>query len=237
MTGTHETERRASDVLYAELSGSRNSVRRENIRVIKEACDRMEKDGVHMSAAEVVRRCGPKGPAYTTVSNTGSKLGEYIRLRVTEQATRSTGRKPAESLADGVLDPVLQAQIRDKESIARWLQKENSALRSLLKTLKPGVDIDDVLASAAKNGGQLRFSATASTALLPSDAGVPSALLKLLDHLVGSRQYVLMNGRLTINKKVILDSADVEAIRKATQLTLEGFDGRYEGQGAADAKR
>ena len=223
--------------MYDELSGSRNSVRRENIRVIKEACDRMEKDGVPMSAAEVVRRCGPDGPAYTTVSNTGSKLGEYIKLRMSEQATRVRGGTPADSLADGVLDPVLQAQIRDKESVARWLQKENSALRSFLKTLKPGVDIDSAIAGAAKNGGQLLFAASAATALLTGDAGVSPALLKLLDHLVGSRQYVLMNGRLTINKKVVLDAADLEAVRKATQLSQEAWDRRYGGQGAVDAKR
>lgn len=78
-------ERRASDVLYDEIAASRNSIRRENIRAIKVVCDRMENDGVQIAAAEVVRRCGHGGPAYSTVCNTGSKLGEYIRLRVVDR--------------------------------------------------------------------------------------------------------------------------------------------------------
>ena len=89
MNGSVNQDRRASDILFDDLAGSRNSIRRENIRVIKEVCDLMEKDGVPIAAAEVVRRCGPNGPAYSTVCNTGSKLGEYIRLRVDEQASRT----------------------------------------------------------------------------------------------------------------------------------------------------
>ena len=190
-----------------------------------------------MSAAEVVRRCGPNGPAYTTVSNTGSKLGEYIRLRMSEQAARVRGRGPANSLADDVLDPVLQAQIRDKESIARWLRKENSALRGFLKTLKPGVDIDGAIAGAAKNAGQIVFAAPAVTAVIANDDGLSSALLKLLDHLVGIRQYVLTNGRLTINKKVVLDATDIDAVRRATLLTQDVWDSRYGSPGTIDAQR
>lgn len=229
-------QRRASDVLYDEIAVSRNSVRRENIRVLKEVCDQMEKDGVQIAAAEVIRRCGPDGPAYSTVCNTGSKLGEYIRLRINEQASHSKGAPNRSSLADTVLDPVLQAQIRDKESIARWLQKENDALRTLLKTLRPGVDIDLAIANASKGGQRLLLAApTAEDS--PSSEDLPPALLKLMDHLVGGRQYAFTKGRLTINKKVVLDPSDVNAYRDATKLSPEGWSRRYEAPGVADGQR
>lgn len=232
MSEAASPDRRASDVLYDEVAASRNSIRRENIRVIKEVCDLMEKDGVQIAAAEVVRRCGPDGPAYSTVCNTGSKLGEYIRLRVVEQVSRATGKFKKGSLADTVLDPVLQAQIRDKEGLARWLQKENDALRTLLKTLRPGVDIDAAIANASKGGQRLLLGAPAPEGR-PSNEGLPSALLKLMDHLVGGRQYCFTNGRLTINKKVVLGSDDVNAYREAAKLSTEDWSRRYDGQGGS----
>lgn len=229
-------ERRASDVLYDEISSSRNSIRRQNIRVIKDVCDQMERDGVQIAAAEVVRRCGSDGPAYSTVCNTGSKLGEYIRLRVNEQTSRARGKTKSKSLADTVLDPVLQAQIRDKESLARWLQKENDALRTLLKTLRPGVDIDGAIANASKGGERLLLAAT-SAETKPSNEGLPAALLKLMDHLVGGRQYCFTKGRLTINKKVVLDPHEVAAYREASKLNLDDWTRRYELSGANDGQR
>lgn len=230
------TERRASDVLYDEIAASRNSVRRGNIAAIKEVCDLMEKDGVQIAAAEVVRRCGPNGPAYSTVSNTGSKLGEYIKLRITEQASRVKGVSRSGSLADTVVDPVLQAQIRDKESVARWLQKENGALRTLLKTLRPGVDIDGAIACASKGGQPFLLAAPVDSQAL-DDKQVAAALLKLMDHLVGSRQYAFLKGRLTINKKVVLEAADVAVYRHGTGLTEAEWQQRYEAEGASSGQR
>jgi hypothetical protein len=229
-------DRRASDVLFDEIAASRNSIRRENVRVIKEVCDQMEKDGVQIAAAEVVRRCGPNGPAYSTVCNTGSKLGEYIRLRVDEQASRVKGKPKKGSLADTVLDPVLQAQVRDKESLARWLQKENDALRTLLKTLRPGVDIDGAIANALK-GGQRLLLAAPSPEAGPSNESLPAALMKLMDHLVGGRQYCFTKGRLTINKKVVLDPSEVIAYRDAAKLSPDDWSRRYELSGDADGQR
>lgn len=236
MNNPQLTERRSSDVLYDEIAASRNSVRRGNIAAIKEVCDLMEKDGVQIAAAEVVRRCGPNGPAYSTVSNTGSKLGEYIKLRITEQASRVKGVAKSGSLADTVVDPVLQAQIRDKESVARWLQKENDALRTLFKTLRPGVDIDGAIANATR-GGQPFLLASPMDAQAPADKQVPAALLKLMDHLVGGRQYTFIKGRLTINKKVVLEAADVAAYRRGTALTEAEWQQRYEAEGASSGQR
>lgn len=236
MNQSTSPERRASDVLHDEIAGSRNSIRRENIRLIKEVCDRMEKDGVHIAAAEVVRRCGPTGPAYSTVCNAGSKLGEYIKLRINEQASRTKGVTKSGSLADAVLDPVLQAQIRDKESVARWLKKENSALRTLFKNLRPGVDIDRAIANATKGGEQLLLGAAAAAAETGRD-GLDAVLLKLMDHLVGGRQYAFTKGRLTINKKVVLDPAEVAEYRTASKLSPEEWARRYELPGAPDGQR
>jgi hypothetical protein len=229
-------ERRASDVLYDEIAASRNSIRRGNIAAIKEVCDLMEKDGVQIAAAEVVRRCGSNGPAYSTVSNTGSKLGEYIKLRITEQASRVKGVSKSGSLADTVIDPVLQAQIRDKESVARWLQKENDALRTLFKTLRPGVDIDGAIANATKRGQPFLLASPVDSEA-HADKHVAGALLKLMDHLVDGRQYTFIKGRLTINKKVVLDSAEVTAYRRGTGLTEADWQQRYEPEGASNGKR
>lgn len=236
MNNPQPPERRASDVLYDEVAASRNSIRRGNIAAIKEVCDLMEKDGVQIAAAEVVRRCGPNGPAYSTVSNTGSKLGEYIKLRVTEQASRVKGVSKSGSLADTVIDPVLQAQIRDKESVARWLQKENDALRTLFKTLRPGVDIDGAFANVTKGGQPFLLNPPSNSEPL-ADEQVAAALLKLMDHLVGGRQYTFLKGRLTINKKVVLEATDVAAYRRGTGLTEADWQQRYEAEGASNGQR
>lgn len=237
MNNPQPPERRGSDVLYDEIAASRNSIRRGNIAAIKEVCDQMEKDGVQIAAAEVVRRCGSNGPAYSTVSNTGSKLGEYIKLRITEQASRVKGvSKSGSSLADTVLDPVLKAQIRDKESVARWLQKENNALRKLFKTLRPGVDIDSAIADATK-GAQPFLVARPVNSEVQVDKHVSAAMLKLMDHLVGGRQYTFLKGRLIINKKVVLEAPEVSAYRRSTGLSDADWQQRYETEGASSDQR
>lgn len=163
-------------------------------------------------------------------------LGEYIRLRIDEQTSNVKAKSRAVSLADSVLDPVLQAQIRDKESLARWLRKENDALRSLLKTLRPGVDIDSAIAKASKGGQQLLLAAPSGEACR-SNEGLATSLLKLMDHLVGGRQYSFTKGRLTINKKIVLDASEVIAYREASSLSADEWSRRYELSGAADGKR
>lgn len=219
-------ERRASDVLYDDIAASRNSIRRENIRLIKLACDQMEKDKIAISAAEVSRRCGENGPAYSTISNAGSKLGDYVRLRITEQAAMvAPSAGTSRSVADAVADPVLQAQIRDRESTARWLAKENAGLRALFKSLRPGVDIDSLLrgSPSAPTGAQI---GAPSRSPLDSQE-LRGMLLKLMDHLVSARQYRELRGRLTINGKVVLDARELQVLREATGLTDEAWKSRF----------
>lgn len=223
-------DKRASDVLHDEIASSRSSLRRENIRLIKEICDWMEKDKVLITAAEVVRRCGTGGPAYSTVSNQGSQLGEYIRLRITEQAAGKAASAPGgnKSLADTVSDPVLQARIRDTESKARWVTRENNGLRTLLKTLRPGVDIDGLIRRASEPS-QPKPVKSASPAPLPGPdkAELSGVLLKLMDHLVSSRQYKETRGRLTINGKIVLDARELRTYREASGLSEESWQARY----------
>lgn len=236
MTKTESKDRRASDILYDEISVSRNSIRRENIRLIKDVCEQMEKDGIQISVAEVVRRCGPNGPAYSTVSNIGSKLGDFVKLRIDEQVSVVKSNSPHRSLSDSVIDPVLQAQIRDKESTARWLQKENNALRSLLKSLRPGVDIDGAIANATK-GAQSLVLGLSDQSSDTSNEALANCLLKLMDHLVGSRQYTFDKARLLVNKKVVLDANQTAAYRAATKLSSTDWSARYQHDGGADGKR
>lgn len=224
---TPKTTRRASDVLFDEVSSSRNSLRRENIRLIKEVCDWMEKDKVHISVAEVVRRCGTNGPAYSTVANQGSQLGEYIRLRVAEQAANPRLTGSAQSIADTVHDPVLQARIRDTESTARWVTRENDGLRSLLKSLRPGIDIDGLIRKESNATASTKPELPAPSSPGPDSNELRGLLLKLMDHLVSTRQYRGTRGRLTINGKIILDARELKIYREASGQTEEAWQARY----------
>lgn len=219
--------RRASDILYDEIFASRNSIRRENIRIIKQVCDQMEKDRVGITTAEVVRRGGENGPAYSTISNKGSMLGDYIKQRIAEQTSKRPLSKNGEhNLADNISDPVLAAQVRDKESSARWFHKENTALRQLFKSLSPGVDIDAALTKAAK-GHPFALAPPQPTENTFCSAEISAALLCLMDHLVRDRQYVEMRGRLTINHKVVLGPSELQAYRRACGLTEDAWQKRY----------
>lgn len=215
-----DDDRRASEVLYKEIVASKNSLRRNNIEALKKVCDLMEKDGVPISLAEVVRRTGEHGPKYSTVSNKGSSLGEYVRLRISEQTARTT--KPAHdarsSVADFLQDPVLQARVRDTESVARYIKRENVALRSLLKNLSPGVDIDRVIASGPNSSGAVNIQIEGLKEEKSVNSAIGGVILKLLDHLISERLYQIYRGRLTVNNKPILSPQEVEVLRKATGL-------------------
>lgn len=228
---TSTNDRRASEVLYDEISKSRNGVRRENIRALRKVCDQMEKDKVPMSVAEVVRRCDEAGPAYSTVSNKGSPLGEYVRLRIVEQASVRVTRTPKESIAETVTDPVLQAQIREKEETAKWVSRENNGLRIILKNLRPGVDIDKLLENP-QPGVPLPLVVPV-LAQRESDPELGGALIKLVSHLINDRNYRELKGRFTINGKIVLGADELAAVRRATGLTDEEWKIRFEWESKA----
>lgn len=227
--------RRASDVLHDDIATSRNSLRRENIRLIKDVCDRMEKDRALITIAEVVRRCGERGPAYSTVSNQGSQLGEYIKIRITEQAAGAGAIGGKQGLADTILDPVLKARVRDTESVARLVTRENDGLRALFKNLRPGVDIDGLIRRASESPqSETAKPSLSAPAPSPDKNEVSGLLLKLMDHLVSSRQYRETRGRLTINSKVVLDTRELKTYREASGLSEEAWQARYGEKGGGN---
>lgn len=216
----------ASAIVYGELASSRNSTRRDNAKRLKEVCDLMERDRVVLSVAEIARRCEPHGPAYSTICNSGSRLGDYVRMRVDEQiANQPSQGKPSVGVAQAVADPLLAAQFRHLESTVRLLKRENNSLRGLLKGLSPRIDIDAVI-NKAMNGAPL----------LPAPAEVPApfppalsaAILRLSDHLIIERRYELYKGRLTINRKIVLEVDQLEACRAAAGLDAGQWAGRYQ---------
>lgn len=222
----NDNDRHASDVLYEELTRSRNSSRRNNVKRLKAVCDQMEKDRVSMSIAEVARRCGDEGPAYSTISNQGSRLGEYVKLRIGEQrAILGPKTKHSTGLADTILDPLLAAQVRDNEAQARWLKRENNALRHLLKSLRPGVDIDAALAQKGKGDALPLMGLSEGISQVDPETG--GTLLALMDHLICERKYVIFSERLTVNRKVVLDRRQIELYRRLCGLTDEQWTVRY----------
>lgn len=229
------SSRRSSDVLHDEISTSRNSLRRENIRAIKVVCDLMEKNKAPITVAEVVRRCGEGGPAYSTVSNQGSQLGEYIKLRITEQAAGACAPGRKQGLADTISDLVLQARVRDIESVARLVSRENDGLRALFKTLRPGLDIDGLIRRASESPQPEAATPTLPAPPLGPDKNeVSGLLLKLMDHLVSSRQYRETRGRLTINGKIVLGTRELKTYRECTGLSEKAWQARYGEKGGVD---
>jgi hypothetical protein len=196
---------------------------------LKKVCDLMEKDRVPITLAEAVRRTGEEGPKYTTVCNQGSLLGEYVRTRIDEQvATLPKSRfEEHQTVSDQLRDPVLQARVRDLENTSRYMKRENTALRSLFKSLRPGVDIDGMLSGPkvvnleeVTNGEVLQEK----TSWGPE---ICKTILKLIDHLIRERQYQIYRGRLAINKKTVLSPEDLSVIRIALGISESEWIARY----------
>lgn len=225
-------ERRASEMLFDEINSSKNSLRRRNIQALQRTCDLMEKDGVSITLAEAVRRSGDDGPKYSTVSNQGSTLGEYVRLRITEQtAARPTSAKnTSQSVADFLQDPVLQARVRDLEAVARFAKRENVAMRGLLKNLKHGLDIDQIISLGAGPDGELKLNAESPKQKSAANPELGAAILRLFDHLIGERQYSIYRGRLTINNKAILSPHELSLLRELTTLSEIDWNARFQSE-------
>lgn len=124
---------------------------------------------------------------------------------------------------------MLAAQGRDKESTARWVQKENTALRHLLKNLSPGGDIDTALSRASKGQPFIQASPPKTTSGAPVSEELRGTLLKLMDHLIRDRQYAEMRGRLTINHKAVLDVREFLVFQQACGLGADDWQLRYGG--------
>jgi hypothetical protein len=214
--------------LYEHLSTSRNSLRRENIKNVKAVCDQMQKDKIPITPAEVAKRCVKLfgGPAASTITNTNSPLGEYIRLRKLEQKDEGRGEnRERVPLSGTVNDPILAAEVQLLEEKNRMLKLENHAMRNLFKKIT-GFDIDKEL-KRVRGGNDTTAIGIPFSAGTKSDDELQAVLLKLMDHLFGDRQYESYRGRFAINRKMILTPPEYELYRKATGLSEEEWIKRY----------
>lgn len=214
--------------LFEILSSSRNSLRRDNANNVKTICDQMMKDRVMMTPAEVSRRCMQLfgGPATSTITNTGSQLGEYVKLRIIEQkAGLKGGARIVTPLSDDVADPILAAGIRVEEERARMLTRENHGLRNLLRKMS-NFDIDKELKRLG-NGQKAVAVEKKTQETLQINSSLQAVFLKLMDHLISERQYESYRGRLTVNKKIVLTPQEYESFRRATGLSDEMWTKRY----------
>lgn len=228
MSNVISAELAPSDSLYEHLSASRNSLRRENIKNIKAVCDQMQKDKVPITPAEVAKRCVKLfgGPASSTITNTNSPLGEYIRLRKLEQKAEGNGEDGEQiPLSETVNDPILAAEVQLLEEKNRMLRLENHAIRNLFKKITD-FDIDKELKGVSKGNNVIAIR-TPSSARPELDDELQAVLLKLMDHLFGDRQYESYRGRFAINRKMILTPAEYGLYRRATGLSDEDWIKRY----------
>lgn len=214
--------------LFERLRSSRNSLRRENASNVKAICDNMERDNVPITPSEVARRCIDLfgGPAPSTITNTNSQLGEYVRLRRLEQKSNVKGDKRVRPPLSGMVsDHVLASEIQILEEANRMLTLENHALRNLYKKIT-GFDIDKELRKAGRDK-EVPTIGGHSESSLHIDQALQAVLLKLMDHLIAERQYESYRGRFVVNKKMVLSPPEYTLYRKAVGLTDEEWIKRY----------
>lgn len=215
-----------SAILYNDLCKSANSKRRENAQNIKLTCDHMVQDGVEITLSGVAKRCLDSfgSPAISTVTNTGSKLGEYVRLRKQEQNINKGTIIARTVVSAKVSDPVLAQQVKILEETVKGLRNENNALRVVFKKLNTDIDndISSILLSEPKKQNT-------SEKLLPSTSHTPhlkSAVASLLRHLA-DRGYGMYRGRFGINKKTVLTTAELDALKEVIDISEAEFNATY----------
>lgn len=217
-------------MVYNILSSSNNSIRRTNAHYIKLICDQMEKDKVEITISSVGQRCMEQfgKPATSTITNTGSKLGEYIRLRRSEQNLDIVKIINQNHVSNKLSDPILAQEVKILEESIKQLQIENNALRNTLKSLS--VDIDGGIKAIFQgiepslNKELIQISSLKHGE--PNNSLLSSAVLKLFDHLA-SRNYQLFRGRYGLNKKTVLSSPEFEVLKDACNISESEWAARY----------
>ena len=215
-----------SAILFDELRESANSKRRENAQNIKITCDHLEKDGVEISLSGVAKRCLESfgNPSVSTVTNTGSKLGEYIRLRKQEQNIDKGNIIQRTGVSAKVQDPVLAQEVKILEETIKGLRNENNALRVTFKNLN--TDIDDGISQVLFGNQSIPNN---NDKQLPSPkytSNLQSAVTSLLKHL-SSRGYGIYRGRFGINKKTVLTTAELDALKEVIDISESEFHATY----------
>lgn len=214
-----------SAILFDELCKSANSKRRENAQNIKLTCDHMETDGVEITLSGVAKRCLDSfgGPAVSTVTNTGSKLGEYVRLRKQEQNIDKGTSIERTGVSAKVSDPVLAQEVKILEETIKGLRNENNALRVAFKKLNTNIDndISNILLSEQKHNTNEKLLP------LPSyTSHLKSAITSLLRHL-SDRGYGMYRGRFGINKRTVLTTAELDALKEVINISEAEFLATY----------
>ncbi|WP_289097946.1 hypothetical protein [uncultured Pseudoalteromonas sp.] len=216
----------SSAILYDQLCKSTNSKRRENAQNIKLTCDHMEKDGVEITLSGVAKRCLESfgSPAVSTVTNTGSKLGKYVRLRKQEQKIDKGTTLERTGVSAKVSDPVLAQEVKILEETIKGLRNENNALRLAFKKLNTDIDneISSILLSEQKSN-----SINEKLLHIPKcTSHLKSAITSLLRHL-SDRGYGMYRGRFGINKKTVLTNAELDAIKEVIDISEAEFQATY----------
>ena len=221
MTNSEEKSRYPSQIAYEALISSQNSVRRGNANNVKLICDRMEKDKVEISLSQVAQRCVEQfgQPAISTITNTGSKLGEYIRLRKCEQNVDKKGNIERNVVSGKLSDPVLAQEVKILEETAKQLRIENNALRNSFRSLT--VDIDGGIKRLFQTNNCIVNDTSVAEPSLPIDEAVSPllsiAILRLFDHLA-ARNYQFFRGRYGVNNKTVLSSSELHALKQACNI-------------------
>jgi len=221
-----KTTKAPSENLFNELNKSNNSKRRENLQNIKMVCNQMEKDGVPITLNSAAKRCLEMygSPAVSTVTNTGSKLGEYVRLRRSEQNISNTNIIQKTGVSSKVQDPVLAQEVKILEEMVKALRNENNALRVTFKKLD--VDIDGDIHQVIYGHQTLK---EVNNNPLPSTKHSPilkSAIISIFSHLA-DRGYGFYKKRYGINKKTLLTAAELDALKEVIDISESEFYARF----------
>lgn len=218
-----------SDLLYKEMSESANSLRKENAENLKKICDQMVKDKVAITLNGVAKRCLETfgSPAITTVTNTGSKLGDYVRARKSEQNISKLSTIEPKGISNKVSDPVVAQEVKILEETIKGLRKENNALRACYKQLD--VDIDTGIRKLLNNKSSPTEPNNLALESPKPPSNLISAVTSILNHLA-ERGYGVYRGRYGFNKKTILTAAEIESLRDLLGIDESEFNARYSGK-------
>ena len=215
-----------SEILYDDLVSSANSNRRENAQNIKVICDLMDKDKVEITLSGVAKRCLSTygAPAVSTVTNTGSKLGEYVRLRKQEQKIEKGTATIERSISAKLQDPVIAQEVKILEEMIKGLRNENNALRMLYKKLETDVDdgIKQILLS--EHSGSINKTSQSNAPKYSSD--LKDAVLSIFNHLA-ERGYGMYRERFGINKSTVLTPAELKALKEVLDMSESEFHAKF----------
>lgn len=230
MSKQTDKNRSPSEIAYDNLVSSQNSVRRENAHNVKIICDQMERDGVEIMLSQVAQRCIEQfgQPATSTLTNTGSKLGEYIRLRRGEQNVDRKGVVERNLTSSKLSDPVLAQEVKILEETVKQLRMENNGLRNAFRSLNADIDsgIKRLLQGGIATDNETPNKELSVQSVRVVNPLLSKALLRLLEHLA-TRNYQIFRGRYGVNNKAILSGPEFESLKSACNVSESEWAARF----------